>query len=290
MNHKTKRLSKRALIVSIGAALCGASSLNAQDLFFENFDDGLLGSPIHINSGSNYDIDRRSESINPFPTAQGGAMRIRDRTDQAAPSIEWELSSAVSAAAFSFDFNAFEAGGTDGTLRFGIGQKTGSTPNQLNTGDNMIAFAIINPDSLVYRQAGSGSNVSSSSFTQDTNLTLDIFVNDFDSQAVNYTRPDNGQTDVLGANTVAYWFNGLLVGLVDFSDGTVGDGSGNTANLGSSEGNIGRFGFNGLTSNAGIVSHYDNISVSSLAAVPEPSTYALLFGALALGFAVVRRR
>lgn len=217
-------------------------------------------------------------------------MRIRDRTEQNGPSIEWELSSAVSAAGFSFDLNAFEAGGTNGSIRFGMGQKTGSTANQLNTRDNMIAFAIITPESLIYRQAGSGSNVSSSSFTQDTNLTLDIFVNDFDSQAVNYTRPDNGQTEVLGANSVSYWFNGLLVGLVDFSDGTLGDGSGNTANLGSSEGNIGRFGFNGLTSDAGIVSHYDNISVSSLAAVPEPSVFALFSGALALGFAAIRRR
>lgn len=279
-------LVKLTALAGMAVALSCTSVLNAAVVFTEDFETDL-GDPIYINSGSGYDVDRRSEANSPFPTSEGAALRVRDTTGTNAPSVEWELSSAVSAAAFSFDFNAFEAGGTNGSLRFGMGQKTGSTSVQLNTGDNMIAFAIILPSSFIYRQAGSAANVSNSSFTEGTNLTFDVFVNDFDSQSVNYTRPDNGTPEVLPANTVSYWFDGSLVGNVDFSDGIIDDGSGNITNLGSTEGNIGRFGFNGLGSAAGIVSHYDNLTVS---AIPEPRTYALLFGSLVLGLVMLRRR
>lgn len=282
MNPNIKKLS---CLVGIAASLCGVSSLSAQNLFFTDFETDL-GSPIYLNSGSNYDVDRRSESNSPFPASEGAALRIRDRTSTPGeePSIEWELASAVSAAAFSFDF-VIKSSPTGGSLRFGFGQETGSASNELSSSSDMIATVIISPSSFIYRQAGSDSNVSNSTVTGDATGTFDVFVNDFDNQSVNYTRPDNGNTETLGTNTLSYWFNDSLVGNVDFSDGTV---SGTT--LGNSEGNIGRFGFNALNENNGIVTHYDNVSVDSLAVIPEPGTYALLFGALALGFAAIRRR
>jgi hypothetical protein len=276
MTYSPHKLTKSAIWVGTLAAFCATSTLNAQSVFFEDFEDTDMGNPIYTNSGGSYDVDRRSAGINPFPSA---ALRIRDRVTNRAPIIEWELGSAISAAKFSYDFTAFAADNTTGPIRFGVGLKTGTTSQELNQGANRYITIVLDSSGSIDFQTSGGTDFSDT-YTTDALHSLTFFINDFDGQSINYTAP-GGSSETLLANNVAYYLNDSLLGTTSLI-GTVGG-----RDLTTTEGNIGRFGFHGLSGGEGIVSHYDNISVS---AIPEPSTYSLIFGALALSFAATRRR
>lgn len=292
MNQNIKKFTKHALLVSFGAAFCGASSLSAQSFFndFEDFsgtNEESLGNPVYLKpNGSGYNVTHLTESGNPFGSGQ---LRVVDRTDSNAPSVEWELSSAVSAAAISFDFHVRDIDNKTGPILFGVGQKTGNSGGpDLNSSGNRLTTINLNSSGTALFQAKGASNLdetfnvdSSNSGDSQFFYNLDMFINDFDSQSISYTSPETGSSATLAANSVVFYLNDTIVGTSAFS-GTVGGSDVNTT-----EGNIGRFGFNGFKEDEGIVTHYDNISVDI---IPEPGTYALLFGALALGFAAIRRR
>jgi len=284
MIHRTQTLAKRAVLFGTFAALCALPSVNAGVTlpFSEDF-QGDFGNPIFTNSGSQYEVDIRSVANSPFPTSEGSALRIRDKDSNNGPSIEWELNTSISAAAISFDYHIISTSATVAPIVFGIGQATGSTSTSLSSSSSRLATVNLNNEGgALFQAQGTASNPANGSFTLGAVGSINVFINDFDSQSVNYTAPGDTSTSSLAANTVVFYLDGALAGSKSFSDGTLGSND-----LGTTVGNIGRFGFNGFSSNEGIVAHFDNLNVS---AIPEPGTYALLFGALALGFAVIRRR
>jgi hypothetical protein len=104
--------------------------------------------------------------------------------------------------------------------------------------------------------------------------TVKIWVNDNDSSALAYSRPDNSATAMLAANSFVIWINGALVG----AEADSGLGM-NVVGAGSTVGNttLGRVGFDTTTTALANFS-IDNILVMDPIAVPEPSSAALLLG------------
>lgn len=282
MKLKTYIPTRCTAITGILAAVCGLSGLSGQDFLadFENTSDPFNGA-IHTRgqSASGIDLSNLSDGAGPFGTRQ---LRVTDRSGGDSPSIEWELSSAVSAARFSYDFHVRSADGNTGPILFGVGRQTGNSVSaDLNSSSNRLATINLNSSGTALFQAKGASNLSQS-FALETILSTTMVINDFDSQSINYISPETGSSALLGPNSVIYYLNGVEIGTSAFS-GNVGG-----VDVGITEGNIGRFGFNGFSGNEGIVSHYDNVSVTNI--VPEPSAYALLSGALVFGFATIRRR
>jgi len=114
------------------------------------------------------------------------------------------------------------------------------------------------------------------------------------------TSPSNGTfsytsagSTVLSANTTYWWVAASSTNGVIFHPTYTSS----TAETSSAGWTIGNSGYTGSTTTAGVLPTFSatatpfQFSVTAVSAVPEPSTYAAIFGALALGaVAVVRRR
>ena len=116
--------------------------------------------------------------------------------------------------------------------------------------------------------------------------TVKIWVNDNDSLTLDYIRPDDSTTATLSANSFAIWVNDTLVGTETAS----GLGM-NVVGAGSTVGNttLGRLGFDSTTS-ALVDFSIDNLLVTDVAAIPEPSTVGLLLCGLGLLGWISRQR
>lgn len=117
--------------------------------------------------------------------------------------------------------------------------------------------------------------------------TVKIWVNDNDSTTLDYIRPDDSTTATLGANSFVVWINNALVGTETAS----GLGM-NVVGVGSTVGDttVGRLGFDSTTTT---LANFliDNLLVTDVAVIPEPSSAALLLGGcLTLGWFARRRR
>lgn len=110
--------------------------------------------------------------------------------------------------------------------------------------------------------------------------SFQIYVNDDDSDAITYLRPDDSTVQTLSANSFAVWVNQTLVSTTASGDLMSTSGTGDTT------GNavVGRFGFiTTSTTQANFL--IDNVYSSDI--VPEPASFGLLgFGATLL----LRRR
>lgn len=273
--NKLSPHAKYATAVGIIAVFTGVST-SAQTVFNEGFDVDF-GSPIHTTTGTGFEVDVNTAS-SPFASP---SLRVFDNTTANGPSIEWELDTAVSAAKISFGYHFSSIDTTVGQIIFGVGLKSGNTSRVMNSNANrLVTWAVSSSGTANYAAQGNISRLLNNPLDLDTVGTMTIVINDFDSQSVNYIAPD-GSTQSLSANSVAFYKGNDLWHSTAFS-GTIG---GNDLTI--TEGNIGRIGINGLGSPAGISAHFDDLTVT---AVPEPSTYALLLGAIAIGLAVLRRR
>ncbi len=186
-----------------------------------------------------------------------------------------DAGSQVSAILLSYDFAWEQDLGSGDYARGGVSFYDPSTAATLNTSANIYLEIRFGGDGT-FLIGGSGGN-STEGLTVNTAYSLDIFINDYDSQSINYDVPGGG-TASLAANTFAAYLDGVL-----FRE----DGLENGALVG--DNNLGRFGIDSFTSSVGIDYTFDNFEVSTIA-VPEPSTYAVMTGVLVLGFVAYRRR
>ena len=93
---------------------------------------------------------------------------------------------------------------------------------------------------------------------------ISLFVNDYDSITVPYMGLDSNVYE-LPPNTAAYWFNGALI-MFDGAEYNSLDLTETTVNgtIGTSEGNLGRIGFNAATSMTNVHFIIDDIVVNEL--------------------------
>jgi len=171
---------------------------------------------------------------------------------------------------------------------FGLGPWSDASGTKLGAAANR-AFGI------EYYQTGSSSTLKvrsnstalvTATYDMLTLQTVKIWVNDNDSATLDYIRPDDLTTATLSANSFVIWVNNALVGTETAS----GLGM-NVVGIGSTVGDttLGRLGFNSSSTTLTDFS-IDNLLVTDVAAIPEPSTVGLLlFGVGLLGWYSRRR-
>jgi hypothetical protein len=171
---------------------------------------------------------------------------------------------------------------------FGLGPWSDSTGQKLGANANRaIGIEFYQTGAtLTLRVRSNSTAVAQTTYNMLTLQTVKIWVNDNDSSGISYTRPDTLATATLGANSAVVWINDVLVtGLTDsgFGMNVVGAGStvGNTT--------LGRLGFDTTTTVLADFS-IDNLLVTDIAAIPEPSSAALILGGTILLGWYSRRR
>lgn len=276
-------MNKSYLILSL-AGLSFACNAHSQVLFSENFESQTpgnqpTGTAVRPTSNS---ADLFAEVVTGAANGAGGGVgngvQLFDNNNNSAFAFEnnfvADAPSQVSAIRLSFDFAWEQDLATSNYARGGIGAYSPDTSAVLNQGTNLFLEFRFTGDGEFYA-SGSGSN-NTGSLNLGQAYHLDIFVNDFDSQSIDYDVPGGG-TASLAANTFAAYLDGSLF---------LEDGLENAALTG--DANLGRMGvvsFGGFT---GISHTYDNFEVVNV--IPEPSTYAMLAGALILGASLIKRR
>ena len=254
------------LIAVLLAAGAGYSSLLTQDFTGQTVGANPTGAtyigPTAI-TGTSY-----IKVTGSTPMGNGNGLAIYDN-DAANFGLEYNFTSA-SAVRVDLAFSP-NAGTAASYMTFGIGQNEASTSARLGASGRRYAEMRFYGNGnlrLYWNTLGSYSTVVT---TNGAVNTLTCFLNDYNSQAVNYTM--GGTIYTLPTNSVAWWVNGALVlnagaqyGNLDMADVTAG---GTIAN---SEGNLGRIGFSD-TGVTGIDYLFDNLAVSQ---IPEPATIGML--------------
>jgi PEP-CTERM putative exosortase interaction domain len=215
----------------------------------------------------------------------GNAVQIYDN-DSGAAGLEYDFVGStgeqLSAFQISFDFSQNSAGaGNSEEIYFGAGEYNGTSSTRMNA--NARRFFEVR-----FMEDGTLDIVSSSESSTGNSInlggnTIQIFVNDYDSQTVTYTSPETSTGVALAANSVAYYLNGtlLLSTTLDTADATV------AGTVGTTENNFGRFGWYSGTTAVGNDYIFDNISLST---IPEPSSVTMLIGLGSIALILTRRR
>ncbi len=211
--------------------------------------------------------------------------QINDATGSAG-GIEYNVgTSALGTLYTSFDlFNNAPSGTGNGTqpLIFGIGAWNSSASLVMNANATryfgLEFFALGTTQTFKLRVGGSA--VYTSVYNPSEVQHVQVWINDHNSNALSYTRPDNFQTASLSANSVVVYINNVLYGAsaTGYAIQQLGD---------MSDATMGRVSF---ISGSSTVSNFsiDNLYVA--APIPEPSTYAAIAGFAALGLCVWQRR
>lgn len=108
-------------------------------------------------------------------------------------------------------------------------------------------------------------------------------MNDNDATTLSYARPDDASTTALSANSFVVWVKNSLVGTETASGFAL-----NSA-LTAGDATLGRLGFDSTTTTR-VDFSIDNLQVTDVVVVPEPSSAALLLGGGALLAWYWRRR
>jgi hypothetical protein len=222
------------------------------------------------------------------PLGTGNALGMYDN-DSANLGLEYNFSSAAAVQVdLTFSPDRSTGGSSSGYMTFALGQNEASTSARLGASARRYAeMRFYGDGDLRFYYNTLGNFVDYNDLEAGSTNKLTVFLNDYDSQSVNYTV--GSTTYTLPANSVAWWVNDMVIsngaalyGSLDLGDATAG------GTVGTSEGNLGRVGFSdsGVT---GIDYLFDNLSVATIA-IPEPSTLGMLvFGSLII-LAMRRRR
>jgi hypothetical protein len=254
--------------------------LRAQILFSEDFETGQTvgNQPTGATSVKpNPNTATSSVTIvngtsNPAGGGTGNGVRIYD-DDANAAGLEYNFVansvSQVSALRVDLTFTMLSIPATalDQHIFFSAGEYNSTTNLRFNASARRPFEVRFSDDGLVDFVSG-GSADTNNAILAGQNL-LSVFINDYDSQSIDYTRPDNSLQQSLAANSIAFWLNSALMATysLDLSDTTAGGTFGNTEN------NFGRFGLATNTGSVDLEWNFDNFTVTS---IPEPSTIGLL--------------
>lgn len=227
---------------------------------------------------------------NPMGTGQGVNLKDENPDSNQAVSMEYNFVSAaakqVSAVRLDIDFAYITAAGAgDKPFYMGFGQW--NSDRSLNSNSKRYTDArFYNDGTIDFRRNGVTNSYPDS---QNNALlpganTLSMFVNDYDTQFVEYTGLD-GATYSLPANSAAYWLNGDLVMMtsdvltneyitMDLEDPTADGLVGNT------EDNLGKFGFYSGSSETDLNYVFDNVLITTNLLVDTYEEWISLFPAL----------
>jgi hypothetical protein len=273
------------LVAAISALSLMPSSAHAVTYINETFEDDTIGvAP----------TDPAQKLVNQVTVAAGTGVIGTDNvahfndTTTANGNLEYNVgtSNTIGSLYVQFDLLNNAPGNTGSAANpviFGLGPWSASSGIQLGANASRalgVEFYQTGSSSTLKVRSNSTALVTA---TYDMSLlqTVKIWVNDNDSTTLDYTRPDNLTTATLGANSFVIWVNDALVGTE-----TVGGLGMNVAGVGSTVGNttLGRVGFDSTTTTLADFS-IDNLLVKDIAAIPEPSSAALLLsGVILLGW------
>jgi hypothetical protein len=215
----------------------------------------------------------------------GQAVEIIDNDTGAGAGVEYDVASgkpSLSAAKASFAFawkNTFPGGTNSSEIAVAFGEYDSTTSRRLGSNGRRWGEARLVEDGTVDFASGGATTNSADDVSNNNNAlvenmknTMTIFANDYDSTAVDYTV--NGSTYSLPANSVAYWLNGRSITFgtnayapLDLSDVPVLGGT-----IGTTEGNLGKFGFSSGTTATMLDYIIDDLAVSD---DPWAALYAL---------------
>lgn len=277
----------KILLTSTIAASLVAGNLSAQILFLENFDgqtpgDKPSGTAVrpNVNSATVF-AEVVTGSANTAGGGAGNGLELFDNESGSGGAYVFENNfvadsgSQVSNAHVSFDFAWEQDLGASGFYgRFGVGAFDPSTGATLNTSGNIYLEIRFGSDGAFRVVGSAGSSVLNLNVGQA--YSMDLFLNDSDTQSLDYTSPAGG-TVSLSPNSFAVYVDDVLLRTDGLENGAL-----------SGDSTMGRFGIDSFTSHNGIDYTYDNFLVTAI--VPEPSTYAIIAGAAVLGLAMMRRR
>jgi len=285
--HVRRRRMVMREIQAVVAVLLLTAGVGYSDLLNEDFEGQTIGinptgakyvAPTAVTATSYIKV------VGSTPMGTGNGLAIYDNDSQNL-GLEYNFASA-SAVRVDLAFSPTAGGLSTGYMTFGLGQNEASTSARLGAAARRYAEMRFYGNGnlrLYWNTQALFTNVAT---TVGAANTLTCFLNDYDSQSVNYTV--GSTTYTLPANSVAWWVNDTLIlngaaeyGSLDLADVTAG------GTVGTSEGNFGRIGFSdsGIT---GIDYFFDDLVVSTIA-IPEPSTISMLvFGSIMI--LAVRRR
>ena len=156
-------------------------------------------------------------------------------------------------------------------LRFAIGQYGVSLGSN---GKRWITAGLLTDGTVTFGYEGSTSIPSAGHVMNVGANEISLFVNDYDSITVPYMGLDSNVYE-LPPNTAAYWFNGALItyegveyNSLDLTETTV------NGTIGTSEGNLGRIGFNAATSMTNVHFIIDDIVVNELPPSLDGASYS----------------
>ncbi|MDF3055973.1 MAG: hypothetical protein K0R17_188 [Rariglobus sp.] len=202
-------------------------------------------------------------------------------------------SSALGALQISFDLfnnNATASGTAANPLIFGVANWNNSSSTLMGANANRsfgIEFYQVGASSTVRVRNGTSTTVLTGSYDMAAVIKVSIFINDHDTNTLDYTMPGTSTTATLNANSAVIFLNGSLIGTETTAGFVLSSsvGSGNATG----DATLGRLGFNSSSTNTPNFL-IDNLYVSDISAVPEPSACAAFAGAGVLGLAFWRRR
>jgi len=179
-------------------------------------------------------------------------------------SLEYDFADSPNSqlSAFRIDFG-FAKGGIEtekkDRLFFGAGEFKGSNSTKMNAvARRFFQVEFIDTGRIKFNST-SGSD-SKEDVALNGKNTVSIFVNDYDSNSIQYTHPITQQTISLGPNMVAYYLNGeyVLETNLDLDDKT------SKGTVGTSENNFGRMGFYSSTTSDNNAWVFDDLKVTRL--------------------------
>ncbi len=262
-----------AILIPLSLA-AGHRSVEGANLFSENFETGqTVGQPpvraaSALPSAASADVFTTVVSGAGNPMNSGNAVRFFDNASNSGINLEYNFVASateqISAVRIDFSVAPLNSTGSGNDPVFvGVGEYNAN--RTFATAANRYIDLRLDNDGTVDFRGPAGTPASYNNPLSPISNRISILVNDFDAKSIDYTGPDDN-VHSLPANSVAYWLNGSLVIMnggeehtsLDVGDSTSGGTVGNTM------GNLGKFGFNSLSSDVGIDYAVDDIVITLL--------------------------